>query len=203
MIQYDPKTDLRHYPGIDMSIYGQNPYGENLFRIVFSASRRSLVCGTFADGSTGGRWMHLYAHLGPLWILERWLSPHAFTGGMTREKWDQTMSINGPFPDRGEYDLCHAFEACDPTQANLDKLIMWINEGKNRRFDEIRSACADVYAQEDKDTGNMQDAVIRDALPAFGAAPMIGPGGGRGTKTGLILRSANELGLPTRPGVSA
>lgn len=185
-----------------MGRFGQNPYQENMFRIVFAPSRMSLVCGTFDDGSTGGRWMPLYGHLGDKWILEKWLTPFEFCR-MTREQWDREMLVNGPFPDRGEYEHCHTFETCTPAEANLDKLIMWINEGKNRSYDEIRAACEAKYQSEDRDVANMQESVIRDALPAFGTVPLVGRGGGRGTKTDRIRKTAAELGLPTRGGMSS
>ncbi len=43
--------------------------------------------------------------------------------------------------------------------------------------------------------------MIRNRLPAFGSVPMIGRGGGRGSKTARTVRTAEELGLPTRAGL--
>ncbi len=199
MLTYDPLVNLQHYPGIPMSRYGLNPYLEPLFRIVFAPSRQSLVCGQFWDGNTGGQWLPLYGHVGDKWVMEKWLSPYDFCK-MSRDRWDREMQVLGPWPDRGEYELCHVFDACVPAAANLDKLIMWINEGKNRPYAEVRAACEKVYAQETKDTERMQEAAFKDALPAFGTVPLVGYGGKRGSKNGGLKLSANDLGLPVKSG---
>jgi hypothetical protein len=83
-----------------------------------------------------------------------------------------------------------------PSEANLEKLISWIEEGRKRSFSENREACQADWDAEQRDISLKSDAIIRNALPSFGIAPMVGRGGGRGTKTRPILKTAQELGLP-------
>jgi len=199
---YDPAVNLRTYPGLNMHLYGLNPYQENIWRVVFAPSRRTLVCGDHGSGYVEARWMPEYGHLGDIWVLEKWLSAAEIEPG-GKAKWDRERSVNGPYPERGDYFWCHSFETCDPVNANLDKLISWINEGKNRPYGEVRAACEKTYQAETRATESMQDSMIRDAMPAFGLAPLVGYGGKRGTKTATIIRSANELGLPTKGGLGS
>ncbi len=196
---YDPAVNLRMHPGLNMHLYGLNPYQEHIYRVVFAPSRRTLVCGDHGSGYTEARWMPEYGHIGDLWVMEKWLSGIEIEP-RGKAAWDRERSINGPYPERGDYFWCHTFETCTPDEANLAKLVSWINEGKNRPYGEVRAACENKYNQETKSTESMQDSLIRDALPAFGMAPLVGYGGGRGTKTATIIRSANELGLPLKTG---
>jgi hypothetical protein len=188
---------LNHHPSFGpaaMKRYGTNPYGEPLFRVVFADSRKHMVTGEWPDGTVGGKWRPRYRQLAGHWIMEGWLPP-ALYHKMPREQWDrQYPSL--PFQERGDYDHCFTFEACDPDNANVDKLVKWILAGRNASFQDNLDACQDEYAAEEKTKDNEIEARIRNVLPAFGAAAMVGHGGGRGTKTAPILKSANELGLP-------
>ena len=198
MLNYDPVRNLRHYP-IPMGRFGKNPYGENLYRIVFAPSRRHLVYGEWPDGSQQANWVRKYFQVGDQWIMECWL-PAAEYACMPRERWDREMLILGPYPDRGEYELCHVFETCAPSDASLAVLINVIKEGRRRPLAE-KIAFERVDAErERKAIGDRQEAMIRNWLPAFGTSAMAGYGGGRGVKTAPILRTAEELGLPTQGG---
>lgn len=190
-LDYDPTISLRHYP-LPMRRFGLNPYSEPLYRIVFAPSRRNLAGGV--DGQAY-RWVSTYRYLGEAWVLERWLPAEEFAK-CSREKWDRELLILGPWPERGEYVHAHTF-TCSPTDANIEKLVSWIEEGKKRRFQEHLDACREEYDQDTKERRNKMDAIIRNALPAFGSAPFAGGRGGRGTKTAPLVRSANELNLPS------
>ena len=198
MLDYDPKTSLQLHPLVSTARYGVNPFQENLFRIVFAPSRRYLVFGDWPNGERGARWQPKYDYLGNTWILERWKSAHDFTGGLKPEQWDRDPKWNilGPYPSRGEYELCHVFEASSPTDANLDKLVMWIQEGDKRSYWENRTACQNEMDAEQKSTDSTMTDIIKNSMSAFGVRPMVGYGGGRGSKSKPILKSANELGLP-------
>lgn len=199
-MSYDPKVSLQHWP-TPMAKYGLNPYGENLYRIVFAPSRRRLVYGTWPNGERKASWVTAYPEVGRIWIMERWQTPFEFAR-CTAEVWNQTMTLLGPYPDRGEYEICHPFEITLPTDCNLDKIVMWVEEGRNRSWWENRTACQADYDKEEKSNDSTKNAIIRNSLPAFGTAPMSGFGGGRGTKTAPILKTAEELGLPTSGGMS-
>lgn len=195
VLDYTPES-LQHHPGngpSEMRRFGTNQYGEPLYRIVFAESRKHLVTGTWPDGSVGGKYRPRYRQAAGHWIMERWISADEYYK-MPREKWD-AMYPCLPFQDRGDYDLCHVF-TCSIADANLDKLIVWIEAGRKSSFQDKRDACAAEYQQETKDTDNEMFARVNNSLPAFGATAMAGHGGARGTKTARIMKTANELRLP-------
>ncbi len=196
MEHYDPKSNLRFWPLESMARYGQNPFGENIWRIVHAPSRRSLVHGH----GRKPKWLVTYPQAGDHWVLEKWLSAYDFTK-CTAQTWNQSMTLLGPYPSRGEYELCHIFELALPESGNIEKLITWIEAGsKYSMYENMLSMRAE--ADREGQTGkSYREAVIRNALPAFGGAAMSGAGGGRGTKTNFDLPiSANMMGLPKKAG---
>lgn len=184
-----------------MARYGQNQYGENLYRIVFAPSRRHIVYGTWADGSRQASYIPTYPHVGNSWVLERWLTPFKYTR-CTADQWNETMTILGPYPERGEYECCHVFDAVGIADSNLDHLICWIEMGQKYSFSENRVACQKNVDDDEKERKRIRLDMIGDRLRAFGTGPLSGYGGGRNTKTYPIMRSAEELGLPTKPGMT-
>src|SRR4249920_2040494 len=105
MEHYDPKSSLRFWPLEKMSRFGQNPFGENKWRIVWAPSRRSLVHGA----GMKPQWIVTHQHAGNAWILEKWLSAYEFTK-CTAEVWNMSLTLLGPYPSRGEYELAHLFQ---------------------------------------------------------------------------------------------
>ena len=198
MLTYDPVASLRHWPS-PMRRFGLTPFGDALYRIVFASSRRHLVCGTWPDGSNKAQYVRRYPHLGEQWIMERWLPAEEYAK-CSKEQWNRDLLILGPWPERGEYDLCHTFELAGPDDANLEKLIAWIDMGRKTSFYDTHVYQREDAAREKRTISDTQDAMIRNWLPAFGSAPMSGPGGGRGSKTAPILKTANELNLPLNGG---
>jgi hypothetical protein len=90
-----------------------------------------------------------------------------------------------------------------PQDCCIDTLITWIEAGRRIPFSETLAYQKKLNDAERKQKSDMADAMIRNRLPAFGSAPMVGRGGKRGSKTAKILKSAEELGLPTTPGLSS
>lgn len=187
--------NLQLYP-MSMERFGNNPYGDPMWRIVFSDSRRFIVSGTWPDGATYASEESLYPQHPQTWILERWL-PAAEFAGCLKEAWDRTYPMLGPYPERGDYNLCHAFEVVGPADSNLDKLIMWIEEGRKRSFQEIKDGCQAAIDNEKKATRSTQEAMIRDSLSAHLDFPMVGPHGARGTKTRNFNLTPRDIGLPS------
>lgn len=199
MLQYDPATSLQHHP-TSMQRFGLNPYGQPLYRIVFSASRRNLVGGQWPDGSNHFEWAPTYNQISPAaWVLEKWLSSDDFAG-VSKEYWEDNLLILGPWPERGEYQHAHTFEACGPTDANLDKLISWIEAGRNTSWQDNLDACRSHEAKRLADVRSQADARLRDAMSFKLDYAIAGAHAKRGTKTAKVHKSANELGLPTTGG---
>lgn len=207
MLDYDPKTNIRIYP-LSMARFGQNPYGENLYRIVLGRSRRIL--GSKMDGVF--KWVHAYGpEFDNQWILERWKSGFEITQ-MSPQAWNRSMQADvlGPYPDRGDYSRCEVQLSCSPVEANLVKLISWIEESRKRQMSasgpaENATALRDAYEAEKKAKFQKSYDVAYDACSSFLNNPFVSTSGSarsakRGTKTQDFGRTANDLGLPTKSG---
>ena len=210
LLDYDPKTSLNHFPvSGGMKRFGVNPHGEPMFRVVFAPSRRYLV----VSESEGAKWLPKYRGLiseekasgrtithSNVWIMERWLSAieyHKFG----REDWDLNCLALGPWPEKGEYELCYVFYPAPPADVSIEHRITLIEASRRVSFGDTLRYQREDSQKELKNTRATAEDMIRNRLPAFGINPLVGFGGGRGTKTGPILRSAKELGLPTRAGM--
>ena len=138
--------------------------------------------------------------VGNVWIMERWL-PAAEYAKCTREAWDRALLNLGPYPDRGEYEVCHVFEACGPTDANIEKLVKWVEASR-----EVRAYDTKVWHQNDaerekKETQTLAQDMIRNKLPAYGGRAIASSRVARSFKTRPILKTAEELGLPLTSGM--
>jgi hypothetical protein len=193
---------LQHWPQ-PMSRFGQNPYGQNLYRIVFAPSRRQIVYGEWPDGSRRASLVAAYPEVGRRWILEHWMSAFEYAR-CTPETWNMTMTLLGPYPERGEYQVCHIFDPVLPSDCNLDRLVMLLEAGRRKfTLNENTVAIKENEATRVKGIDGQKDAMIRNSLPAFGMAPMSGFGGGRGTKGDSPTRDPHWAGLPVAPGHTA
>jgi hypothetical protein len=200
MLDYDPVKNLQHYPQ-SMARFGVNPYNENLYRLVHGGSRRYLVSGEWPDGSVGARWVLRYKQYKTVWIIEKWLSAEEICPE-GKEWWARECAV--PFPDRGDYELAHAFETASPDQCDLDKLIAWIGAGKRYSLDEKIVYAREQAAQEKKATASLVQDISRNRLPAFGCRPFFSRRVSRGSEKigGTVVRTAEELGLPTKNGAT-
>lgn len=198
MLEYDPKTSIQHWP-TPMAKYGQNLYGDNLYRIVLASSVRHLVGGQWDDGSRCYHWRPRYPNVRAAWILERWSQPT-----ISRREWESYEDplsgwpLLGPYPSRGEYEL--AFEFDHGVDADsLDNIVAAVERKRYRSFQDDRDQIANEREAEQKAFRSARDAEIRDAFTAFGVTPK--PissltGVFRGTKTMPELLTAEECGLP-------
>ena len=210
LLDYDPKTSLNHYPVTGgMKRFGTNPYGEPLFRVVFAPSRRYLVVTEFE----GAKWVPKYRGLiteqkangttkshSNVWIMERWLAAEEYHK-FGREDWDLNCLSLGPWPEKGEYELCYVFYPAPPADVSIEYRIKLIEASRKVPFSDTLNYQREDSAKELKSTRATAEDMIRNRLPAFGTQPLVGRGGGRGTKTAPIVRTAQELGLPTRGGM--
>ena len=203
MLSYDPVSDLRHWP-VSMARFGQTPYGDNRYRIVFAPSRRYLVIGDWeGTGQSYAQWVRKYKALGDIWIMERWRPAEEWA---TRAEWDLNYASSlGPYPERGEYDFCHGFELSGPSDANLDLLVSMIEYCRTIPLARTR---AHIQGEEDalqKAKRNQIDDMIRNRLPAFGCRPVFSRALNRGTekvhKNVNLRYTAQEVGMPTKPGM--
>lgn len=194
-LEHDSEVAVQHYP-IPMRRFGLNPFGEPRYRIVLTQSVMHLVGGEWPDGTRAYRSVPRYREVRAGWILEAW-----DWARMPKAEWESLREpisgwpVLGPYPSRGEYQLAWEFDKGVEVD-NLDAIIGAIERGRNRSFQDVRDYAMREYQQEEKDWKQAAAAEVRDAVTAFGVAPMVAYGGHRGTKTAPELRSAQELGLP-------
>lgn len=130
--------------------------------------------------------------------MEKWLSAERYHPP-GRENWNQTMLSLGPWPERGEYEVCHVFELSGPEDANIEKLVDLVN--RRARFADLQTWHRNDEEERLKKTRATAEDMIRNRLPAYGGRAFASSRVARGFKTRPILRTAEELGLPTRPGM--
>lgn len=202
MIEYDAKTSLQHFPAMSMAKYGLNPYQENRYRVVFAPSRRHLVFGEWPDGSQCAHWVKSYPDAGNHWVLEGWRSALEIEP-RGKEYWERNLLIIGPWPERGDYELIHMFLEAPPTDGQVEKLITWSKAGRERiSFGQTLTFNREDAGREKQQRSDMADAMLKNRLPAFGARAFAGAHGRRRSHAeDAELKTAEQLGLPTTPGM--
>ena len=101
-----PLFDITVHP-TDLKEYGTNPWGQPLYRIVWSDTRLMKIrhMGKTVE-------MKMYDHLGAKWIMERWL-PAEQVMGMSRAAFDTLVADKSlpqmAYPVRGEYEFVLVF----------------------------------------------------------------------------------------------
>lgn len=194
----DAAPTIQHYP-MPMRRFGLNPFGELRYRIVLANSVSQLIGGQWPDGSRGYRWSVPLSYREKGWILETWDQCR-----MSQREWDSMIEpfsgwpVRGPYPSRGEYYLSWEFErGIGIWASDVERIIGAIEKGRNRSFQETRQNAMNEYQEEEKHWKQAASDEVRDAVTAFGVAPISSlTGVSRGTKTQPELRSAQELGLP-------
>jgi len=196
MLEYDQVRNLQHHP-TPMLRYGLNPYGEPLYRIVFTQSRRHLVGGAWAGEGNTYHWVPKYRQITAPWILERW-RPEV----VSRKKWETEMvdpvsgwPLLGPYPSRGDYDMVWEFDS-GVAADSLDNIVANVERRMLRQVAENQAMLRREYEQEEKDQKRESSDEVRDCLRYRNCAPLSAGRFGRGTKTAPELKTANELGLP-------
>jgi hypothetical protein len=199
---------VQFHPLCRLGNFGTNALGDNLYRVVFAPSRMKLIGGAWADGKTEYRFTPLYKAKG--WILERWLSAFEFCG-MGPDMWNiqyrdfrSGLLLEGPYPDRGEYEMCWDFEETQPTHGYACRVIDMIKAGRLRPHSENMKALKESMAKEEADKDARQFDEIKNSMPTFGAQPFVGQHGKRSFKhRPELVANGKRFGrnpLPTKAG---
>lgn len=205
---------LVQWPPALMARFGAVPVGggafagKNLYRLIWAPSREvTLVL------DCGRRTFPLYVSVEPLknpmvWVLEKWVPVDKVTSA-TKEEWEANAEcrLMGPYPADGDYVMAGLPLTCEPANANIDKLISWIEA--NDKFTAAQHAIAlqNDLDRKEKDKDRIREGMIRDRLLPFGGEAWSGRTSratgrnGRGTKIVKQNKTANELGLPVTPGI--
>ena len=127
------------WTGASLKSFGDNPYDEPIWRVVWAPSRRFLFGARHADGWLGYRWFPLYTGM-DYYILERWLSPGQYMtgekdGDCTQEMWEARnrdpetgLCQLGPYPNRGVYfgpmwEFQHGYPAYGAVTAAINLIV--------------------------------------------------------------------------------
>ena len=190
------------YP-MPMGRYGLNPHGEPIYRLVYAPSVKKLVGGQFADGFIGYRARPAYRHIGQHWIIEKWISAFDLTR-MTEEQYNSAykdketgLFPTGPYPSRGVYYYCETL-SCNPAEANIDKLVMWLEHAKQVDPAANQRALLEMIDKADKAEAAERYAWADDKKRVSGIRPANIGGRVKALKSMPMEKSANQLGLPIK-----
>jgi len=168
------------WTGGSLKAFGQNPYGENIWRVVWAPSRMWQVGGRWQDREQGKivrtvdeyRWIPRYGGENG-WVLEKWLSAEEYAK-CTEELWNMVMRDAetgllelGPYPSRGVFEAAYTFSFYPPYSL-VEKRIQMINYGKQKYSqNDIKLAHRDALDAREKAKDDKLEEMIRDAMPAF------------------------------------
>lgn len=188
----------QHYP-ISMARFGLNPYGANLYRLVFAPSVRHLIGGRWRDGSVEYRSRPTYSKIGNEWILERWISAKEYCD-MTAEEYEirfrneSGLFTMGPYPSEGVYTLCCDAAIRPEAIDSIGKLIEGIEFGRrnksHERIVENQQLIAADLATDEKVQDDLMLSRIQENRPAFGNRPTSFRGGVHSTKSKVEMHHA-------------
>ena len=130
--------------------YGQNQYGENIFRVVMLSSRCYVVGGHWEEESeVSYKLAPRYSVHEHKWALERFV-PSQWLG--SPESWEALCTTIegyyaiGPFPEHGLFECCAVFSSCfgpngyvplEPGLVDMQARAVWMGRGLTRY--EVRS----------------------------------------------------------------
>lgn len=186
-----------------MARYGVNPYGEPLYRLVYAPSVKKIVGGKFTDGHIGYRARPAYRHIGPHWVIEKWISAVELTR-MNEEQYNSAyrdletgLFPTGPYPSRGVYHYCETL-SCNPAEANIDKLVMWLEHAKQVDPAANQRALLESLDKADKADDAHRLDWAKDKNRASGIRAANFGGMVKAQKSYPMEKSAKDLGLPSR-----
>lgn len=161
-VESEEKTPVL-WPGGSLVSFGKNPFGGNLWRVVWSESRTYMFRAEYADGFQGFRQIPLYTGK-KCYILERWMSAYQYSK-CTEESWNLHHSDQGPYPSKGVYyGPCWEFEGY-PTLGAVEAII-----GILTRCDEIPEWEKNLMMIKARETEKVMEInrakeIILDSLP--------------------------------------
>lgn len=198
------------YPSVSTARYGENLFGAPLFRIVFSDSRTDLIGGKWPDGNCEYREVPRYPAIRGQWILEKWLSAEEYAGTREqyeREQWDSESGLltTGPYPQRGEYALCHQFIAA-PTESMVGWAIHNLKVSRDLTPGKRKQGIMEPLEKQQREQDQRFDDIWGEAMGPWVKADAVvswasGPWDRAGFKRGSDMpmpRTDQQSLLPTR-----
>lgn len=161
-----------------VSVWGSNPHGGPLYRIVWSESRTWMLGGCWGnDGQINYR--HAPYYFGRKeWVLERWLPSIQWAG--TKTNWEQSMIDGslaqhgigvytmGPYPTEGWFE--HVYSFAENEIPDIASLAEVFEQSKNYNFQQLKTALLLHHKKKREDYESNLQAALEDAMPVGGFA---------------------------------
>jgi hypothetical protein len=202
---------------------GINRYGEPNFRAVWGWSRLTWVGGRWEDRDAPGNLIREVVELRQVpkyvpfdrWHIERWVPPEVY--GSPQQWYAQTIEVEGsrtipalgPYPARGEYELCFTLEG---PRGEFVPLTAMVAEAVARLIELSRSVPAwsrkaalfEREAQAEREFDRWAYDVLDDAVPALRGLPFISVpatlrGVGASAPTSWVGKTGFSPSGPQRP----
>ena len=158
-------------PTVPMQRYGQNLYGQSLYRVVFSDSRTDLLGGKWPDGACEYRESPRYPAIRGQWILEKWRSAEEYAG--SREayelaQWDSESHLLtcGPYPHRGEYVHCYTFPFV-PGDGMVNQIIVALERSRSLTLGERKQGILAPLAKQQEAQDQRFEDIYDNTMGAF------------------------------------
>ncbi len=171
---------------------GINRYGEPNFRAVWGWSRLTWIGGKWEDRDAAGNLIREVVELRQVpkyvpfdrWHIERWVPPEVY--GSPQQWYAQTIEVEGsrtipalgPYPARGEYELCFTLERSrgefvplTPTVAEAVARLIELSRGVPAW--RKRGALFDRETRADREFDGWAYDVLDDVAPALHGLPFI------------------------------
>lgn len=105
-----------------LGVFGQNPHGEPLYRLIWSERKLLYFMGEVAPE---------YLYLDPCWLLEVWIPAEKAAG--PRSQWNDIVEkINGEYPSEGVYFFSLNFDRdWEPSEENVRMLAKGIEMSRD------------------------------------------------------------------------
>ena len=164
-------------PVVPMKRYGENPYGDSLYRVVFSDSRTDLLGGKWPDGECAYREVPRYPGIRGQWILEKWCAPAEYAGTpeqYTREQWDADSGLLtcGPYPNRGEYAHCYTFPFM-PTDGMIIQVVGALKVSRGLTAAQHRQGIMEPLEKQKREQNANFDAIFGESMGPFSKADAV------------------------------
>lgn len=180
-----------------LSKFGQNPYGENIFRVVWSESQTELVGGVWEDrvferGTTIVKDKNFTRDDNPViartaayrrvlkysdakcWILEKWL-PCSYSPWLWNYRFmdvESGLNILGPYPEFGDYHCCYRLtdrgKYREPSAFIIEYYARMIQAGLEYTEAHRKAAFEARIKKQQRDFDNRFDAIFHDSQAAGG-----------------------------------
>lgn len=124
-----------------LKVFGDNPHGEPIYRLLWSERKRILFAGEQVPE---------YVYLPhPAWVLEKWVSPEKDAG--PEHLWTMWEAILGPYPRKGTYNYVKHYPSdWYPNPEHVRLLAVGIRESQDIAMKRREEAIRDGLKAEQK-----------------------------------------------------